>query len=71
VANQRAITFHQLTSRLAKTESVVVIEDLSVAGMRKNRHLAHAIGAVAFGEFRRRLSSQAAWYGSRVVLADR
>src|SRR5262245_14409428 len=39
VANQRADTMHRFTSRLAKTKSVVVIEDLNVAGMLKNQHL--------------------------------
>jgi putative transposase len=71
VANQRADALHQFTSRLAKTKSVVVIEDLNVAGMLKNHHLARAIGDAGFGEFRRQLVYKAAWYGSRVVLADR
>ena len=48
VANQRANTLHQLTTSLAKTKSVVVIEDLNVAGMLKNHHLAQAIGDVGF-----------------------
>jgi putative transposase len=71
VANQRANPLHQLTSRLAKTKSVVVIEDLNVYGMLKNHHLAQSIADVGFGEFRRQLACKAAWYGSRVVLADR
>ena len=71
IAHQRANTLHQLTSRLAKTKSVVVIENLNVSGMLKNHHLAQAIGDVGFGEFRRQLVYKAAWYGSRVVLADR
>jgi putative transposase len=71
VANQRANTLHQFTSRLAKTKSVVVIEDLNVAGMLKNHHLAQAIGDVGFGEFRRQLAYKAAWYGCRVVVASR
>jgi putative transposase len=71
VANQRADTLHKLTSRLAKTKTVVVIEDLNVSGMLKNHHLAQAIGDVGFGAFRRQLTYKAAWYGSRVVLADR
>ncbi|HET8905726.1 MAG TPA: RNA-guided endonuclease TnpB family protein [Ktedonobacterales bacterium] len=71
VANQRANTLHQLTSRLAKTKAVVVIEDLHVAGMLKNHHLAQAIGDVGFGEFRRQLTYKAAWYGCRVVVASR
>src|SRR6516165_9405306 len=71
VANQRANTLHHLTSRLAKTKSTVVIEELHVAGMLKNHHLAQAIGDVGWGEFRRQLAYKAAWYGSRVLVASR
>jgi putative transposase len=71
VANQRANTLHQVTSRLAKTKSTVVIEDLNVAGMRKNHHLAQAIGDVGWGEFRRQLAYKAAWYGCQVLVASR
>jgi putative transposase len=71
VANLRANTLHQLTSRLAKTKSVVVIEDLNVSGMLKNHHLAQAIADVGFAEFRRQLEYKAAWYGGRVIVADR
>ncbi len=46
VSNQRSNTLHQLTTQLAKTKSVVVLEDLNVAGMLKNHHLAQAIGDV-------------------------
>jgi len=71
VANQRANTVHQLTSRLAKTKSVVVIEDLNVAGMLKNHSLALAISDVGWGAFRRQLTYKAAWYGCRLVVASR
>ena len=70
VAHQRGNTLHQLTSRLAKTKSVVVMEDLNVAGMLKNHHLAQAIGDVGFGAFRRQLTYKAAWYGCQVVVAS-
>jgi putative transposase len=70
-ANQRANTMHQFTSRMAKTKSAVVIEDLHVSGMLKNHHLAQAIGDAGFGEFRRQLEYKAAWYGCRVIVADR
>jgi putative transposase len=71
VANQRANTLHQVTTRLAKTKSVIVIEDLYVAGMLKNHHLAQAIADVGFAEFRRQLTYKAVWYGSRVVVVNR
>lgn len=71
VSNQRKNTLHQLTSTLAKTKQVIVIEDLNVAGMLKNHHLAQAIADVGFYEFKRQVLYKASWYGSRVVLADR
>ena len=71
IKNQRRNTLHQVTTRLAKTKSVLVIEDLNVAGMLKNHHLAQAIGDVGFAEFKRQLLYKASWYGSRVILADR
>jgi putative transposase len=71
VANQRKNTLHQVTARLAKTKSVIVIEDLNVSGMLKNHHLAAAIADVGFYEFKRQVQYKAAWYGSRVMLASR
>jgi putative transposase len=71
IKNQRRNTLHQVTTRLAKTKSVLVIEDLHVAGMLKNHHLAQAIGDVGFYEFKRQLLYKAGWYGARVILAER
>jgi putative transposase len=71
VAHIRAHTLHDLTTRLAKTKSAIVIEDLNVAGMLKNHRLAQAISDVGFGEFRRQLEYKAQWYGSRVIVAPR
>ena len=71
VANLRANTLHHLTSRLAKTKSIVVIEDLNVSGMLKHHRLAQAIAEVGFAEFRRQLEYKAAWYGCQVIVADR
>ena len=71
ITNQRHNTLHQVTTRLAKTKSVLVIEDLHVSGMLKNHRLAQAIGDVGFAEFKRQLLYKASWYGARVLLADR
>jgi putative transposase len=71
IKNQRRNTLHQVTTRLAKTKSVLVLEDLNVSGMLKNHRLAQAIGDVGFYEFKRQLLYKANWYGARVILADR
>ena len=65
IRNQRHNTLHQVTTRLAKTKSVLVIEDLNVSGMLKNHRLAQAIGDLGFYEFKRQLLYKAAWYGAR------
>lgn len=71
VANIRKDSIHQVTSLLAKTKSVVVLEDLNVRGMVRNHHLAQAISDVGFYEFRRQMMYKSQWYGCEVVLAGR
>jgi putative transposase len=71
VANIRRETLHQATTRLTKTKSVIVVEDLNVSGMQKNHRLALAIADVGWAEFKRQLIYKAAWRGGQVVLADR
>lgn len=70
-ANIRKNTLHQITSYLAKTKSVVMIEDLNVSGMLKNHKLAQAISDVGFYEFKRQMLYKGDWYGCQVMLAGR
>ena len=62
---------HKLTNRLAKNHSEIVIENLNVEGMIKNRKLAKAIADSGFYEFKRQLAYKTQLYGSELVLADR
>jgi len=62
---------HQVTSRLVNDYATLVIEDLNVAGMVKNRRLAKSISDVGFGELRRQIEYKAAQSGAEVVVADR
>jgi putative transposase len=62
---------HQLSSSLARTKSVIVLEDLHVKGMQRNKHLALSIGDAGMGELRRQLSYKSDWYGSTLIVADR
>ncbi|MHA1882453.1 MAG: RNA-guided endonuclease InsQ/TnpB family protein [Candidatus Thorarchaeota archaeon] len=64
-------SLHKLTSYLAKSHSKIVIEDLCVSWMLKNRRLARAVADVGMFEFRRQLEYKCQWYGSELVIAPR
>jgi putative transposase len=71
IANIRQDVLHKLTTDLTRRFHTVVIEDLNVRGMLKNRHLARSIMDMSFFEFRRQLEYKAGWRGGLVVVADR
>jgi transposase len=50
---------------------VVVLEDLNVEAMKRNRKLALAISDVGLGEFRRQMGYKSVWQGEDFLLADR
>jgi IS605 OrfB family transposase len=62
---------HQLSSSLARTKSVIVLEDLHVRGMQRNRRLALSVSDAGMGELRRQLEYKSEWDGSTLVIADR
>ncbi len=68
---QRADFLHKTTTERAKTKSVIVVEDFSVHGMIRNRHLSRSIADAGCGEFRRMLQYKTLWYGSELVMAPR
>ncbi|MGY5862480.1 MAG: RNA-guided endonuclease TnpB family protein [Candidatus Thorarchaeota archaeon] len=71
VFNIRQDTLHKITTYLAKNHSQIVIEDLCVSGLLKNRKLSRVIADVGFYEFRRQLEYKCEWYGSELVVAPR
>ena len=56
VANQRRDGIHKLTTMLAREYGTVIVENLNVAGMVRNRRLARQIHDAGFGEIRRQLT---------------
>jgi putative transposase len=70
-ANLRRDTLHKLTTKLVTQHGTVVIEQLNVAGMVRNRHLARVLSDTGMAELRRQLAYKSTWYGSRLVVADR
>jgi putative transposase len=71
VASIRADTLHKATSDLAARYETIVIEDLNVAGMVRNRPLARAISDQGFGQVRRMLGYKTTWNGGQFIVAGR
>jgi len=71
VANTRRHLVHQASRALVDRAQVLVIEDLNVAGMVRNRHLARSISDAAMGELFRQLLYKARWHGVEVRVVDR
>jgi putative transposase len=71
VANVRNDALHKLTTSLATDFGVVVVEQLNVAGLLRNRRLARAIADSGMTQLHRQLAYKTGWYGSRLVVADR
>jgi len=73
VADIRSHALHQISDYVTTKckPSVIVLEDLNVAGMVKNHCLAQAISDVGFAELRRQIEYKAERLGIAVVIADR
>jgi putative transposase len=62
---------HRASTGLVRAADVIVIEDLNVAALVRNRRLARAISDCGWGEFRRQLAYKCVRYGRRLVVIDR
>ena len=71
VVNIRNDSHHKATTAIAKSAGRVVVEDLNVAGMLRNRRLARAISDAGMSGFLAKLEYKCIWYGAEYVKADR
>ncbi|MEO3743357.1 RNA-guided endonuclease TnpB family protein [Plantactinospora sp. B5E13] len=71
ITDRRRDTLHKLTTRLVRENQTLVIEDLTVRNMVKNRSLARAISDAAWRQFRTLLEYKADWHGRNLVVVDR
>ncbi|MFG3585908.1 IS607 family element RNA-guided endonuclease TnpB [Streptomyces sp. NPDC047990] len=72
VANLREDALHKLTTAVAAEYGTIVIEDLNVAGMLRNRRLARRIADAGFGEIRRQLDYKTRQrHATRTIVASR
>ena len=70
--NIRTNYLHQTTTEIVKTKpSRIVLEDLNVRGMMKNRHLSNSLMCQKLYAFRYQIEYKAELYGIEVLIADR
>ena len=71
IADRRRDFLHKLSTRIIRENQTVIIEDLGIRSMVRNRHMARAISDASWAELRRQLEYKADWYGRTVIAVDR
>ncbi|EJX10240.1 transposase, IS605 OrfB family [gut metagenome] len=73
ITNCRKDNLHKITHALTHESQVrtICMEDLNVKGMRRNHHLAQAVGDASFGMFLALLEYKCRWYGVNLIKIDR
>jgi putative transposase len=68
VKNLRQDFLHRLTTCLARTKPVIVVEDLNVRGLSQG-WLSRSVADVGWSTFLRMLECKAKWYGATLIVA--
>ena len=72
LTNIRNDYIHKVTTDIVKREpSFIVIEDLNISGMLKNKHLSKSVQQQNFYKFREILTYKAGLAGIKLIIADR
>ncbi|MBG6137657.1 RNA-guided endonuclease TnpB family protein [Longispora fulva] len=71
IADRRSDLLHKVSTRLVRENQTVVIEDLAVHNMVKNRSLAYAISDAGWADLRRRIEYKSDWYGRELIVLNR
>ena len=71
VADARRDFLHKASTDLIRRFDTIVVEDLAVANMVRNRRLAKSISDSGWGEFRSMLTYKASRYGRTMVVVNR
>jgi putative transposase len=71
IANMRKDFLHKESRKLVNENQVIVLEDLNVKGMIKNKKLSRSIADVSWSMFKKFVSYKADWANKKVIPVDR
>jgi putative transposase len=71
IADTRHGFLHEVSARLVQTHDRLCLEDLAVANLLRNHHLARGISDAGWAELARQVSYKAGWLGAELVVSDR
>jgi putative transposase len=71
IADTRKDFLHKLSTRIVSENQTIVLEDLNVSGMVKNRKLSRAISQQGWREFRVLVEAKSEKYGKKFVVISR
>lgn len=71
VSDRRRDHLHKLSTRLVRENQAIVVEDLNVRGMVRNRSLARSISDAGWSMLVAQLVYKCEWYGRTLIKVDR
>ena len=71
IRNQRSDFLHKLSTKLAKTKPVIVVENLNVQDLLQKKQLSRYIADVGWSNFIRMLEYKTKWHGSILIKAPK
>lgn len=71
IKNQREDYLHKVSAKIIHSYDTIILEDLNIKGMMKNKKLALAIGEIGWCKFKAMLEYKADWYGNNIQYIGR
>ena len=69
ISNIRKDCLHKTSTSIVQKANVIVLEDLKISSMLKNRHIARVLSDTGLCELRRQIEYKAKWFNTKIILA--